>query len=78
MKKTTEVYHLYCINMQCPYSVFQLMVETRLPETTENLLTRHTCNCCGRPLVSTLDMKSRSLVTETKSRMLYYPAYANN
>ena len=78
MEKTVSHYLLYCLNMQCKYSVYQLMVETRLPVSAENLEKIHKCPCCRTPLASTLNMNALCVVTVAKSQMLYTPAYKNN
>ncbi|MGZ3763778.1 MAG: hypothetical protein ACXVB0_11210 [Mucilaginibacter sp.] len=78
MKKPVSLYFLYCVNMQCQFSVYQLMVEHRIPMTPENLGKTHTCHCCHKPLVSALNMNARSIVTETKSKMLFTPDYVHN
>jgi hypothetical protein len=78
MKKPANLYFLYCLNMQCQFSVYRLMVELRIPMTAENMEKTHICHCCHKSLVSALNMNARCIVTETKSQMMYTPAYQNN
>lgn len=78
MKKPANLYFLYCLNMQCQFSVYQFMVELRIPMNAENLEKTHRCQCCDKPLVSALNMNARCIVTETKSKMLYTPSYLSN
>jgi hypothetical protein len=78
MEQTDNHYFLYCLNMQCQYSVYQLMVEVRLPITTENLLSTHSCYHCHHPLVTSLDRNAWCLVAELRSKPLCAPAYPGN
>ena len=78
MKKQATLYFLYCVNAQCQFSVHQLMVELRIPLTSENLDSVHKCSCCYQQLVSEIDVETQHTIAETKSQMLYIPDYLNN
>jgi hypothetical protein len=78
MEKTVNHYFLYCLNMQCEYSVYQMMVETRLRITPENVEKTQKCPCCQKPLVSTLNMNELCIITVTKSQLLFTPAHLSN
>jgi len=70
MNKLTTLYFLYCLNKECQFSIYQLMVELRVPLTPKNLGSVHTCTCCQQPLVSSIDMEIKQMVTQTKAKML--------
>lgn len=57
MNATIASYNLYCINVRCKNSVFNEIEETRIGFTEKNILEKHTCKACRRPLVSMMDIE---------------------
>ena len=64
MKHLNSFYHLYCINMVCPGSVFGSIQDIRLELTPENLTDTHLCVCCGAHLVTAIDIEIKQLLAE--------------
>ena len=69
MKHPHFFYHLYCINMACPGSVFGTIHEIRLELTPENLTDTHLCPQCGAPLVTAIDIEIRQILVEARIQL---------
>ncbi len=63
MKKSINLFFLYCINIQCDVSIYHRNKEVRIPLNTENLLAKHICTCCNKPLTSAIDLEPKQVVT---------------
>jgi hypothetical protein len=69
MKQAFNLYFLYCKNLQCKNSIFHQMVEVQIPFTIENLMATHTCTCCGKPLVSAVNIDINRATEEANSKI---------
>jgi len=69
MKHSHFFYHLYCINMACPGSVFGAIQEIRLELTAENLIDIHVCPQCYARLVTAIDIEIRYILTEARIQL---------
>ena len=61
MKKSFNLYFMYCINIQCDVSIYHKNIEVKIPLTSENLLAKHSCTCCNKPLSSAIDLEPKQL-----------------
>lgn len=57
MDKSTKLYYLYCLNLQCQTSIYHNMMALQIPLSEGNLLSEHSCTCCNRPLISAIDLE---------------------
>jgi len=63
MNKSTDFYHLYCVNIGCSDSIFGQIKDTRLALTVDNLITNHHCLCCQHMLVSSMAIEIEQMLT---------------
>jgi hypothetical protein len=77
MKQAFNLYFLYCKNLQCKNSIFHQMVEVQIPFTIENLMATHMCTCCGKPLVSAVNIDINRATEEANSK-IYQNQLFNN
>src|ERR1700754_554793 len=59
MKKLFPLYYLYCINKECPVSIYRGITELEIPFSAENINRTYICTCCNQILVSSMDLKFR-------------------
>jgi len=59
-------FYLYCLNTNCPISLYHHPMEIEVPFDAENLLFEHACKCCAQTLVSSMDIQIRGLIAETR------------
>jgi len=76
--KKTSLYYLYCLNKQCQFSIYQLMVEHKLPLNEKNKSTIHVCSCCGQPLSSYIKPEEKQLSGSVRAELLQIPKYLYN
>ena len=69
MKHPHFFYHLYCINMACPGSVFGTIQEISLELTPENLTNTHLCPQCDSRLVTAIDIEIRQILVEARIQL---------
>jgi len=57
-------FYLYCLNTNCPISLYHRPMEIEVPFDEENLLLEHSCKCCSQTLVSSMDIQIKGLVAK--------------
>lgn len=71
MNATIASYKLYCINVRCKRSVFNELEETRIGFTEANILGRHACKACRKPLVSMMDIEIERTLFRAGIKLLH-------
>jgi hypothetical protein len=64
MKQSFKLYYLYCMNEQCPESVYHFMAELQIPFTSKNLIGTYFCECCSQPLISAAEAATQAEMEE--------------
>jgi hypothetical protein len=59
MNRPFKLYYLYCMNEQCPESIYYFMGELQVPYSSKNLIATCFCCCCSQPLVSAVETAMR-------------------
>jgi hypothetical protein len=78
MNHPTNLYYLYCMNVQCQLSIYHRMVERRVPFTAENLVKTHICSCCKDEMISAMDIEIKKVMAEAISRRVSRKDFLNN
>ena len=78
MKDIFETYYLYCTNVRCGISIYKKTGEVSYPLTEQNLSTTYFCNCCGKLLVSAIDLEIEQMISSVGVKPADKAAYDTN
>ena len=78
MKNQNSFYYLYCMNSKCKVSIYNSIEEIQVPFTLDSLVENHRCTCCNGPLVSSMDIEIKQMMTEVYSPKRAKASYLNN
>jgi len=63
--------YLYCINSKCDVSIYKNSDYTEVNFNQENIVATHYCPCCGKQMLSAIDVEIEELTTSTDARLFY-------
>jgi hypothetical protein len=75
---SVELYHLYCININCMTSIYHNNVEIKVILDVENLASTHICVNCRRQLYSAMDIEIEQITAMAGVKTMDKPYYNSN